>query len=118
MRQKILLSAALLHNPDVLILDEPMSGLDAPAILMMRELLRRLAEQGKIVVFCSHVLEVVEKMCSRVVILNKGRVVADDSIERLRELMHVPSLEQVFAELTQTTDVTSIAGGIIEAMRA
>jgi ABC-2 type transport system ATP-binding protein len=107
MRQKILLSAALLHNPDVLILDEPMSGLDAGAILMMRELLRKLAGQGKIILFSSHVMEVVEKMCSRVVILNKGRVVADDSIERLRDLMHAPSLEQVFAELTQATDVSA-----------
>ncbi len=118
MRQKILLSAALLHNPDVLILDEPMSGLDAPAILMMRELLRQLAAQGKMILFSSHVMDFVERICSRVVILNKGRVAADDSIERLRELMHAPSLEQVFAELTQSTDVASVAGGIIEAMRS
>ena len=118
MRQKILLSAALLHNPDVLILDEPMSGLDAPAILMMRELLRQLAVQGKMILFSSHVMDFVERICSRVVILNKGRVAADDSIERLRELMHAPSLEQVFAELTQSADVASVAGGIIEAMRS
>jgi ABC-2 type transport system ATP-binding protein len=118
MRQKILLSAALLHNPDVLILDEPMSGLDAGAILMLRELVRKLAAQGKIIILSSHVMEVVEKICSRVVILSKGRVAADDSVERLRELMHLPSLEEIFAHLTQEFNTETFAGRIIEAMQA
>jgi ABC-2 type transport system ATP-binding protein len=117
MRQKILLSAALLHNPDVLILDEPMSGLDAAAILMLRELVRKLAAQGKTILLSSHVMEVVEKICSRVVILSKGRVAADDSIERLRELMRLPSLEEIFARLTQEFNTETIAGRIIAAMQ-
>jgi ABC-2 type transport system ATP-binding protein len=118
MRQKILLSAGLLHNPDLLILDEPMSGLDVSAALVFRDLLRKLAAQGKTILFSSHVLEVVERVCSRVVILNKGRIVADDSVERLRELTSLPSLEAVFAELTQERDPASVAECIIEAMRA
>ncbi len=118
MRQKILLSAGLLHNPDILILDEPMSGLDVSAALVFRDLLKKLAAQGKTILFSSHVLEVVERVCSRVVILNKGLVAADDSVERLRELMSLPSLEAIFAELTQEADPASVADSIVEAMRA
>ena len=96
MRQKILLTAALLHNPDILILDEPFSGLDVTAALVVRSLLRGLAEQGKMILFSSHVLEVVEKVCTNVLILRKGEVVAYDSINRLQLLMSQPSLEGVF----------------------
>ena len=118
MRQKVLLSAALLHNPEILILDEPMSGLDVSATLVFRDLLKKLAAQGKTILFSSHVLEVVERVCSRVVILNKGSVVADDSVERLRELMRLPSLEAVFAELTEERDPAAVADRIVEAMSA
>ncbi len=116
MRQKILLSAALLHDPDVLILDEPFSGLDVTAALMLRSLLRALAGQGKIILYSSHVLEVVEKICSTVLILRNGEVVAYDSIERLRELMSQPSLEGVFAQLTQADDGDQVANRIVDAM--
>ena len=118
MRQKILLSAALLHNPEVLVLDEPLSGLDVGAVLVVRELLRRLAAQGRTVFYSSHVLEVVEKVCSRVLILRKGRVAAHDSIENLRRLMHEPSLEGVFSQLTMEQDNEALADQIIEAMQA
>jgi ABC-2 type transport system ATP-binding protein len=117
MRQKILLSAGLLHNPDILILDEPMSGLDVSAALVVRDLLQKLAAQGKTILFSSHVLEVVERVCSRVVILNRGRVAADDSVVRLRELMRLPSLEAIFAELTEERDPASVADRIMEAMQ-
>lgn len=116
MRQKILLSAALLHNPDVLILDEPFSGLDVTSALMLRSLLRGLAERRKIVLYSSHVLEVVEKICSKILILRKGQVVAFDSIDRLRELMSQPSLEGVFAQLAQVEDGGSLACQILEVM--
>lgn len=118
MRQKILLSAALLDNPEVLILDEPLSGLDVSAALALRELLAGLAERGRMIFYSSHVLEVVEKVCSRVLILRKGRVVADDSIERLRELMHQPSLEGIFAQLTEERNKEDLAGRILEVMQA
>ena len=83
MRQKILLSAALIHNPDIVLLDEPFSGLDFGSALILRSLIKELAVRGKIVLFSSHELETVERVCSHIVILHRGKVVADDSIERL-----------------------------------
>ena len=81
MRQKILLASALLHNPDLLLLDEPFSGLDVGSALVLRSLIQELAARGKVVLFSSHELETVERVCSRVVILHRGKMVADDSIE-------------------------------------
>jgi ABC-2 type transport system ATP-binding protein len=118
MRQKILLSAALMHNPDVLILDEPMSGLDVTTALVLRELMQELASRGRMIFYSSHVLEVVEKICSRVLILRKGKVAAHDSIEHLREQTHQASLEGVFAELTSEHDHQAIAGRILKVMQA
>jgi len=117
MRQKILLSAALLHNPDILILDEPFSGLDVTSAMVVRSLLRRLGQEGKMIFYSSHVLEVVEKVCSTVLILRKGQVVAYDSISRLQELMNQPSLEGVFAQLAEVEDGETVAGKIVEAMK-
>jgi ABC-2 type transport system ATP-binding protein len=118
MRQKILLSAALLHNPEVLILDEPFSGLDVGAALVLRNLLKALAREGKVILYSSHVLEVVEKVCSEVVILHKGKVVAYDTVERLRDLQASPSLESVFAQLAVPEDTAAIAERVIAAMKA
>jgi ABC-2 type transport system ATP-binding protein len=117
MRQKILLSGALLHNPDLLILDEPFSGLDVNTALVLRSLVQALAREGKMILYSSHVLEVVEKVCSSVVILRKGKVVAHDAVERLRDLMQQPSLEGVFAQLTQQEDPCLIVDGILAAMQ-
>jgi len=117
MRQKILLSAALLHNPELLIVDEPFSGLDVNTALVLRSLFRALAAEGKMILYSSHVLEVVEKVCSWVVILRKGKVVAYDAVERLRGLMEQPSLEGVFAQLTDQEDPARIVGGILAAIR-
>src|SRR5882757_5719328 len=114
MRQKILLSGALLHNPDLLILDEPFSGLDVNTAMVLRSLLKSLAERKKMILYSSHVLEVVEKVCHKVLILRKGQVVAHDSVARLRELMSKSSLEDVFAQLTQPEDTEAIARRIIE----
>lgn len=99
MRQKVLLSAALLHNPDLILLDEPFSGLDVASALMMRSLIQELAARGKVVLFSSHELETVERVCSHVVILHRAKLVADDSIEHLRELMALPTLEAIFSQL-------------------
>src|SRR5439155_6503306 len=83
MRQKVLLLSALLHDPELLILDEPFSGLDVNAAMMLRSLLQSLAERKKMILYSSHVLEVVEKVCHTVLILRKGQVVAHDSVARL-----------------------------------
>src|SRR6185295_18785001 len=116
MRQKILLSGALLHDPELLILDEPFSGLDVNTALMLRSLLQSLAAERKMILYSSHVLEVVEKVCSSVLILRNGKVVAYDAVERLRDLMQQPSLEGVFAQLTQQEDPGRVVTGILAAM--
>jgi len=108
MRQKVLISSALMHNPSVLFLDEPLSGLDANTALVLKELLRELAGQGKTIFYCSHVLEVVEKVCDRIVILREGAVIADGNVDELKEMTHRGSLEGVFSELTSTGDLPNI----------
>jgi ABC-2 type transport system ATP-binding protein len=113
MKQKVLIIAALLHDPDLVILDEPDSGLDVTASIVLRHLIRGLAAQGKAVLYSSHVMDSVEKLCSRVLVLHKGRVVADDSVERLRGLRAGGSLEDVFSELVMREDPEQIAQAII-----
>jgi ABC-2 type transport system ATP-binding protein len=118
MRQKILLSAALLHNPDLILLDEPFSGLDVGTGLVLRSLIQELAARGKVVLFSSHELETVERVSSRVVILHRGKVVADDSIENLRTLMAVPTLEGIFSQLAVEQDTAAISREIADLIRA
>jgi ABC-2 type transport system ATP-binding protein len=114
MRQKILLSAALLHNPELLLLDEPFSGLDVGSALVLRSLIQELAARGKVVLFSSHELETVERVCSRVVILHRGKVVADDSIAHLRTLMELPTLESIFSQLAVEQDTAAISRQIAD----
>jgi ABC-2 type transport system ATP-binding protein len=97
MRQKVLIGAALLHDPEVLVLDEPLSGLDVNSVLVMKALLRELAGRGRAILYSTHHLEVAERLCERVLILHEGRVVADGSVAGLRELRRQPSLEAVFS---------------------
>ncbi len=114
MKQKIMIIAALLHNPDILIFDEPLLGLDVSSILIIRRLLKSMAAQGKIILYSSHVLEVVEKICSRVLVINKGKLVADDSVDNLRHLMKLPSLEEIFRQLIQHENTEEIAQQMAE----
>ena len=109
MRQKIVISAALLHDPAIVIFDEPETGLDVATTLMLRHLVRTLASRGKAILYSSHILEVVERVCDRVIVLHKGNVVADDSIARLRALSSSTSLEGVFSQLVIREDPESIA---------
>jgi ABC-2 type transport system ATP-binding protein len=118
MRQKILLCAALLHNPDLILLDEPFSGLDVSTSLVLRSLIQELASRGKVVLFSSHELETVERVCSHVVILHHGRVVADDSIERLRALMSLPTLEEIFSQLAVEQDTLAVSREIADLLQA
>jgi ABC-2 type transport system ATP-binding protein len=114
MRQKVLIAAALLHDPAVVVFDEPCSGLDVASTLVLRTLVRSLAHRGKVIVYSSHVLDMVEKVCSDVLILHDGRIVAHDSVDRLRELQHVSSLEQVFAKLAVDQNVDQIGRALAE----
>jgi ABC-2 type transport system ATP-binding protein len=118
MRQKVLLSAALLHNPDLLLLDEPFSGLDVGTSLVLRSLIQELAARGKVVLFSSHELETVERVCSHVVILHRAKVVADDSIQHLRTLMSLATLEKIFSQLAVEQDTASISREIADLIRA
>jgi len=117
MRQKVLLTAALLHNPEILLLDEPLSGLDVATSLVIRDLIRGLARENKIIIYSSHVLEVTEKICSKVIILHKGNIVANDSVENLRHLMNLPSLAEIFNQLIAHEDTAAVAGRIVDAMK-
>ena len=116
MKQRVLISAALLHDPDILIFDEPLSGLDVSSALLFKHLVAELASRGKIILYISHVLEVVERICAKVVIIYQGQIKAEDSVCRLRDLMHVPSLEEIFTQLVQHEDMEVIARDIAEVM--
>jgi len=117
MKQRVLIAGALLHDPDLLILDEPLSGLDITSAMLLHELIAELARQGKTILYISHVLEVTEKVCSRVIMLYQGRVVADDEVGRLRDLMHLPSLEEIFRQLARQEDVGAAARQIAAVIR-
>jgi ABC-2 type transport system ATP-binding protein len=117
MRQKILISAALLHDPTIIILDEPNSGLDVTTTLVLRSLVQALSAEGRMVIYSSHILEIVERVATDVIILNEGRVVAHDSVSRLRDLMELPSLEQVFRELVIETDIDGLARDLVSVMK-
>lgn len=117
MKQKVLIAAALLHDPEVVIFDEPLSGLDVTSALVFKNLIRVLADQGKTILYSSHVLDVVEKVSDRVLILRQGKVVAHDSVANLRGLMALPSLEDVFAQLVVQEDTEKIAREMAEVMR-
>ena len=117
MRQRVLISGALLHDPDVLIFDEPLSGLDVASILLFRHLVAELAARGKIVLYISHVLEVVEKLCTKVIVIYKGRIMAENSVGELRDLMQLPSLEAVFAQLVEQQDMAKTARDIADAIK-
>ena len=117
MKQRVLIAGALLHDPDVLIFDEAQSGLDIANALLFRHLLRTLAARGKAVLYISHVLELVEKICEHIVVIYQGRVVADDSVTSLRGLMQLPNLEEIFKQLVEQGDMESRANEIVEVMR-
>ena len=116
MRQRVLLAAALLHNPDLLVLDEPFSGLDVTAGLLFRTLLRLFAADGRMVLFSTHRFDIVEQLCSRVVILSGGHIVAEHEMASFRDAGS-PSLEEVFVRVTRQDDLTPVARQILDVMQ-
>ena len=117
MRQRVLIAAALLHDPRLLIFDEPLSGLDVVSSRLFKDLLEMLAAEGKAVLYISHVLETVEQVCDRVIVIAKGKVIADAKPSELTHLMHLPNLESVFAQLVEQQDTRMAARQILEAMK-
>jgi ABC-2 type transport system ATP-binding protein len=116
MKQRVLLAAALMHNPVLLVFDEPLSGLDAVSARLFKDLLILLAAEGKAILYISHVLEVVERVCNRVIVLNRGSVVADASPAELTRMTELPTLEHVFAQLVRQADTTEVARELVEVM--
>lgn len=116
MRQRILLIAALMHDPELIIFDEPLSGLDVTSALIFREMVKALSRAGKTIFYCSHVLEVVEKVCSHVIILQNGKQLAYGTVDELKTFQAMPSLEAAFAHLVQERDAPGAAAALVEAM--
>jgi len=117
MRQRILLIAALMHDPEIFIFDEPLSGLDVTSALIFKNLVQALGKAGKMVLYCSHVLEVVEKVCTDVLILRKGIVIAHDSVANIGKILGT-SLEDTFLHLVDDVDTLRVANDIVGVMRA
>lgn len=115
MRQKVLIISGLLHNPDIIILDEPLSGLDANTVITVKELIGKLAADGKTIFYCSHMMDVVEKVSDRIVLINNGTVVADGSFEELKLQQGNQSLEQIFAVLTQGSSTNDASDQLMNA---
>jgi len=116
MRQKVVIAAALIHAPDVLFLDEPLTGLDANAAMLIKELLRGLAAQGKTILFCSHILEVVERVCTRIVIIDRGRKVVEGTVADITRQTGAATLEAAFSALTSAADVSGITAELLSAL--
>jgi ABC-2 type transport system ATP-binding protein len=116
MKQKVVLAAALLHRPEVLILDEPLDGLDANSARVVKGLLRSLASQGRTILFCSHILEVVERVCTRIVIIDKGRQIAEGAPREIAASTGSETLDDAFAKLTGVRDADEISGDILRAL--
>jgi ABC-2 type transport system ATP-binding protein len=118
MRQKILLSAALLHDPEILILDEPLSGLDVDTSILIKDMLAALAAHGKTVLYSSHILDVVEKVCNRVLLIDHGNLIADAPLEELKQRTNEKSLEDIFRKLTQSEDTGPRIARFLEALQS
>jgi ABC-2 type transport system ATP-binding protein len=100
MRRKVVITAGLLHNPPVVLFDEPLDGLDANAAVGFKALIQTLAREGKTIVYSSHILDVVERVCDRVVILDKGRLLLDGEPDKLVAAHQAGTLERLFTQLT------------------
>jgi ABC-2 type transport system ATP-binding protein len=115
MRQKVLITSGLLHNPDIIILDEPLSGLDANSVIIVKDLISKLAKDGKTIFYCSHMMDVVEKVSDRIILINEGIVIADGSFEELKQQQGNQSLEQIFAHMTAKDSLSDAADQLMHA---
>lgn len=115
MRQKVLIASGILHDPDIIILDEPLSGLDANSVIIVKELIGRMAKEGKTIFYCSHMMDVVEKVSDRIVLIDNGTIVADGSFASLQLQQGNKSLEQIFASLTAKDSISQAADELMKA---
>lgn len=117
MKQKVVIISSLIHNPDILFLDEPLSGLDANSVMIIKEIMIGLKDEGKTIFYSSHIMEVVEKISDRIVLLNNGNIVADGNFDDLKESVHQKSLEQVFNQLTGFSEYKELASKFISVIK-
>lgn len=117
MRQKLLIISSLLHDPDILFFDEPMSGLDANSVMIFKEIMSSLAAQGKTIFYSSHIMDVVEKISSRIILINEGRIVADGTFDDLKKMSREGSLEEIFNQLTGFNKHKEIADEFISVIK-
>ena len=115
MKQKVHIISGLLHNPEVIFMDEPLNGLDANAVIIVKEVVARLAKEGKTIFYCSHLMDVVEKIASRVILINQGMIIANGSVRELMKKAEVDSLEELFTKLVGTTGQSEKAEQIVNA---
>ena len=118
MRQKVVISAALIHDPEIVLFDEPLSGLDANAAWLIKDIVRGLADRGKTILYCSHILDVVERLCERVIILDRGRIVADGMTAELLSSSKRATLETLFRSLTTSEDNQELVGAFLASFNA
>lgn len=117
MKQRVLIAAALMHDPELLIFDEPLSGLDVVSARLFKDLLQELAADGKAILYISHVPEVVEQICNRAIVISKGKILADASPSELIATTGQPNLESAFTELVQQQDTRVVARELVEVMK-
>lgn len=117
MAQKVLITAGLMHDPEIIFMDEPLTGLDANSALIIKELIARLAALGKTVFYCSHIMDVVERVCTRIMILDGGRIAADGSFDELQGQAQGSSLEQIFTQLTGEGVHEAVADQLVQVIQ-
>ncbi len=117
MKQKVLLISGMLHNPDIIFFDEPLSGLDANSVILLKEILQQLSKAGKTLFYSSHIMEVVEKICDRIILINQGTIVADGTFADLQNQQHSGSLEQLFNQLTGNNEHIALADEFVQIIR-
>jgi ABC-2 type transport system ATP-binding protein len=116
MKQKVLITSGILHNPDIIILDEPLAGLDANSVIIVKELISKLAASGKTIFYSSHMMDIVEKVSDRIILINEGNVVADGTFEELKQKQGDSSLEQIFAHLTATESMSEASDKLMDVL--
>jgi ABC-2 type transport system ATP-binding protein len=117
MKQKVLIISSLLHNPKIMFFDEPLSGLDANSVIIVKELIDKLAASGKTIFYSSHMMDIVEKVSDRIILINEGKVIADGSFEDLKQIKGDNSLEQIFSHLTANESLLGVSDKIIDLMK-
>lgn len=117
MKQKVVIISSMLHNPEILFLDEPLSGLDANSVMLVKEILNKLKEDGKTIFYSSHIMEVVQNISDRIILLNEGNVVADGDFEQIKESSFDGSLEEIFNELTGFSEYHNLSQEFVSVLK-